>query len=109
MYLKRFFFLARQKIKLGPFIESSDMMNPVGCNADELKNILIFCGFACAELGNDKKLFYLSPKRKTPIKSFKNKTKINIDLNKKKINKKMNKNKIKSDPNSPFAVLEKLL
>ena len=106
---ERIFFLARQKIKAGPFLESADMMNPVGCNSGQLRDILTFCGFACAELGNEKKLFYLSPKRKAPIKSFKNKAKINIDLNKKKINKKMNKNKIKSDPNSPFAVLEKLL
>ena len=34
---ERVFFLARQKIKYGPFIESSDMMNPIGCNSDQLK------------------------------------------------------------------------
>ena len=37
---ERVFFLARQKIKYGPFIESSDMMNPIGCNSDQLKNIM---------------------------------------------------------------------
>ena len=28
------FFLARQKLKKGPFLESSDLMNPLGCNSD---------------------------------------------------------------------------
>ena len=39
------FYLARKKIKYGPFVESSDMMNPIGCNSDQLKDILKFCGF----------------------------------------------------------------
>ena len=42
---ERVFYLARQKIKYGPFIESSDMMNPIGCNSDQLAVILDFCGF----------------------------------------------------------------
>ena len=43
MFLREFFFLARQKIKYGPFIESSDMMNPAGCNSEQLSNILKYC------------------------------------------------------------------
>ena len=48
---ERIFFLARQKIKFGPFIESSDLMNPVGCNSQQLINILSFCGFDNIILG----------------------------------------------------------
>ena len=55
---ERIFYFARQKIKYGPFIESSDMMNPVGCNSDQLQDILSFCGFDSFKLGNDIKLFF---------------------------------------------------
>ena len=41
---ERIFYLARKKIKYGPFAESSEMMNPIGCNSDQLNNILQFCG-----------------------------------------------------------------
>ena len=37
---ERIFFIARQKVKYGPFLESSELMNPVGCNSDQLKKIL---------------------------------------------------------------------
>ena len=115
---ERVFFLARQKIKYGPFIESSDMMNPIGCNSDQLKNILKFCGFDSLNLGDEKKLFFI--KHKTHIhpkkRTIKNKKKIITKRNEKKSiiikneDKKKNKKKeIKADPNSPFAVLEKLL
>ena len=30
---ERIFFLARQKFKSGPFLESADLMNPIGCNS----------------------------------------------------------------------------
>jgi len=105
---ERVFFLARQKIKAGPFLESADMMNPVGCNSDQLKDILVFCGFGFAQLGDEKKLFYLIPKKKATKKIQKNKKTIKIKANIKK-NKKNIEKKIKADPNSPFAVLEKLL
>jgi len=105
---EKVFFLARQKIKIGPFLESSDMMNPVGCNSDQIKNILNFCGFDCVILGGGKKLFYLSPKKKILIKYKNNKKTIKIKAQNKK-NKKLKKGEIKTDPNSPFAVLEKLL
>ena len=105
---ERVFFLARQKIKSGPFLESADMMNPVGCNSDQLKDILVFCGFGFAQLGDEKKLFYLIPKKKATKKIQKNKKTIKIKANIKK-NKKIIEKKIKADPNSPFAVLEKLL
>ena len=56
---ERIFFLARQKIKAGPFLESADMMNPVGCNSDQLKDILAFCGFDCVKLEDGKKIISL--------------------------------------------------
>jgi len=105
---EKIFFLARQKIKLGPFIESSDLMNPAGCNSDQLKSILSFCGFDCIELVDGKKLFHLVQKKKLITKKKKNKNNNKINLS--YINKKRSeKNIIKKDPNSPFAVLEKLL
>ena len=101
---EKIFFLARQKIKKGPFLESSDLMNPIGCNSNQLKDIMLFCGYDCLIISDEKKLFFLSNKKNTTIKN-KNKNK----NKEKKLNRKTNKNKIKRDPNSPFAVLEKLL
>ena len=99
---EKIFFLARQKIKKGPFLESSDLMNPIGCNSNQLKDIMIFCGYGYITITDEKKLFFLASKKKEIKKSIKNK------LNK-KINKKNNKDKTIRDPNSPFAVLQKLL
>ena len=112
---ERIFFIARQKAKYGPFLESSELMNPVGCNSDQLKNILSYCGFESIAISENKKLFfYKSNKKEISKKSSKkiilrNKKfkKSNINL-KKTISKKKEK-EIKKDPNSPFAVLEKLL
>ena len=42
---EKIFYLARQKLKKGPFLESSDLMNPIGCNSDQLKDIMLFCGY----------------------------------------------------------------
>ncbi|MDC0194864.1 helicase-related protein [Alphaproteobacteria bacterium] len=124
---ERIFFIARQKIKYGPFIESSDMMNPVGCNSDQLQTILKFCGFSNIKLGDNKKLFFYNPKKQQKIKNIKIKqtkeikikpkikkiVKTKIDKKNKVFNTKTNneavKKEIKADPNSPFAVLEKLL
>ncbi len=112
---ERIFFIARQKAKYGPFLESSDLMNPVGCNSDQLKNILDYCGFESISIAENKKLFFYKSRKKEVLKkstkkivihSKKNK-KSNITL-KKNISKKERKNNQK-DPNSPFAVLEKLL
>ena len=99
---EKIFYLARQKIKKGPFLESSDLMNPIGCNSDQLKDIMIFCGYAFLTISDEKKLFFNNYNKK------KTKKNINKNLNKKTI-KKNNIDKIKKDPNSPFAVLEKLL
>ncbi len=99
---EKVFFIARQKLKKGPFLESSDLMNPIGCNSNQLKGILAFCGYEFIILSDEKKLYFLSDKKKETKKLLKNK------VNKKIINKSEN-NKIKGDPNSPFAVLEKLL
>ena len=105
---ERIFFIARQKIKNGPFIDSSDLMNPVGCDRNELRNILIFCGFSALKLNNDRDLYY-NEQKKYPKKLTKDKTK-KINIKKiAKTTKTSNKNKKLADPNSPFAVLEKLL
>ena len=115
---ERVFFLARKKIKYGPFIESSDMMNPIGCNSDQLKEIMKFCGFEFIILGDDKKLFFLKAKKENQtMKKVTLKTNSVIKIKKKKVGKIIKtKSKIQhskkeniADPNSPFAVLEKLL
>ncbi len=105
---ERIFFIARQKIKHGPFLDSSDLMNPAGCDRNQLRDILIFCGFRFLKLNNDRYLYYNELKKHVK-KTIKNKTKkINIKKNT-KTTKLSNKNKKLADPNSPFAVLEKLL
>ena len=160
---ERVFFIARKKIKYGPFINSADMMNPIGCNSEQLQNIMKFCGFDSISLGDDKKLFFLkqrkskqkiikiAPIRKKIIKTAVRKTAVRktaviktaiiktsvikiatirkkiikntsgrksiIDIKKNIPLKNIVKDKtkepvikeIKADPNSPFAVLEKLL
>ncbi len=99
---EKIFFVARQKIKKGPFLESSELMNPIGCNSDQLKDIMVFCGYDYVTISDEKKLYFLS-KIKNDSKKITNKK------NNKKINTKTRKDDIKIDPNSPFAVLEKLL
>ncbi len=99
---EKIFYLARKKIKYGPFLESADLMNPIGCNSDQLKDILTFCGYEEIILSNEKKLYFFMQKKN---EKKKNKRENNIKLKKKK-NEKIQK---KLDPNSPFAVLEKLL
>ena len=99
---EKVFFIARQKFKKGPFLESSDLMNPIGCNSNQLKDIMTFCGYEYLTISDEKKLFFLSNKKKEIKKVVKNKSI-------KKINKTSNKDKTMRDPNSPFAVLEKLL
>ena len=66
------------------------------------------CPVDCFELGDGKKLFHLTPKKKISKKFKNNKKTIKIKANNKK-NKKIVEKKIRADPNSPFAVLEKLL
>ena len=105
---ERIFFIARQKFKLGPFLDSADLMNPVGCNREQLKDILVYCGFSYLKLSNERILFFHESK-KAILKNHKIKSKkITLKTNSK--NKiKSNKNKKSLDPDSPFAVLEKLL
>ena len=98
---EKIFFIARQKLRKGPFLESSDLMNPIGCNSDQLKDIMTFCGFDYLILADEKKLFFLNNNKESKNKINKNKVK--------KIGKKSIVQKNKKDPNSPFAVLEKLL
>ena len=105
---ERIFFIARQKIKNGPFLDSSDLMNPVGCDRNQLRDILIFCGFSALKLNNDRDLYY-NVLKKYPKKLTKDKAKkINIKKNTKSTKLSKKKKKL-TDPNSPFAVLKKLL
>ncbi len=112
---ERIFFIARQKAKYGPFLESSELMNPVGCNSDQLKNILNYCGFESIAVSENKKLFFYKSNKKEILKKSNKKIKLhkkkikktNINLKKNTSNKERKDNK--KDPNSPFAVLEKLL
>ena len=132
---ERIFFLARQKLKYGPFLESSDLMNPIGCNSDQLENILEYCGFDSLLINLDKKLYFINIIKKQTKKTAKTNEKKIFKIKKKntkkifKIKKKNTKKaislknktnlikkeikkvkkEIKKDPNSPFAVLEKLL
>ena len=104
---ERVFFIARQKIKIGPFLESSDLMNPIGCNSEQIRDILKFCGFGVLELNNHRNLYYNETKKLSKLTKSKPKK---INLSKKSNNKKpKTNNKKTADPNSPFAVLEKLL
>ena len=70
MYLKNFF-LARQKLKQGPFLESSDLMNPI----DLLVVIKRYNDFVVIYLtiSDEKKLYFL-PKEKVTKKIIKNKS-----------------------------------
>ncbi len=99
---EKIFFIARKKIKYGPFLESSELMNPIGCNSDQLKDILLFCDYECVSLSDTKKIyFFKTVKKNSNVRNIK-KIKNNMKKTKKKTI-------VKSDPNSPFAVLEKLL
>jgi len=105
---ERVFFIARQKIKFGPFLDSADLMNPVGCNREQLKDILVYCGLSYIKLPNERYLFFYES-NKVILKTKRIVSK-KIDLKQKLKNKKISKINEKSiDPNSPFAVLEKLL
>ena len=57
---EKIFYLARQKLKKGPFLESSDLMNPIGCNSNQLKDIMVFCGYEYLTISNNKNLFFYS-------------------------------------------------
>ena len=99
---EKIFFLARQKSKMGPFLESSDLMNPIGCNSNQLADIMTFCGYDYIITSDEKKLFFVKNKKQSSKRN-------NKHHSNKRIIKKNNKDKFKGDPNSPFAVLEKLL
>ena len=104
---EKIFFLARKKIKLGPFLESSELMNPIGCNSLQLSNILSFCGFESVTMGNENRLYFHKQKKIVRKQTINKKEKNNQIIKNKEKLKKMHK--IKTDPNSPFAVLQKLL
>ena len=102
-FFEKIYFLARKKIKFGPFLESSDMMNPIGCTSDQLACLLEYCGISNINLGNERKLFFYNNNLKKQVSKKKN-----VKLVKVKTKKRTLKVK-KIDPNSPFAVLQKLL
>ncbi len=104
---ERIFFIARQKYKFGPFIESPDLMNPVGCNSTQLRDILDFCGYKSIILVNDRNIYFTDLTKK--INKSKTQERKITKNRRKKTNKKLNINHKDRDPNSPFAVLEKLL
>ena len=81
-------------------------MNPIGCNSDQLEEILSLCGYQVINLFNDKKLYFFKQKKKIIKKSIKKSIK---KPNIKSLSNKNKKLQKKLDPNSPFAVLEKLL
>ena len=83
-------------------MESSDLMNPIGCNSNQLADIMTFCGYDYIITSDEKKLFFVKNKKQSSKRN-------NKHHSNKRIIKKNNKDKFKGDPNSPFAVLEKLL
>ena len=87
---------------MGPFLESSEFMNPIGCNSEQLSNIFKYCGYESVKLSDGKRLYYFKQNKPNIKKEKIIKKKKSINLNKVKRN-------IRTDPNSPFAVLEKLL
>ena len=106
---ERIFYIARQKAKYGPFLESSELMNPIGCDSTSLSKVLHFCGFDNIIMGNEKKIFFIKLDNiKKVKKTYNKKIKTNTTKTPKILNKRKKK-KIEADPNSPFAVLEKLL
>ncbi|MDC0498303.1 hypothetical protein OAO21_03965 [Alphaproteobacteria bacterium] len=83
-------------------------MNPVGCNREQLKDILAYCGLSYIKFSNDRFLFFYQPNKiiSKPKRVVSKKIDLKSKLKNKKISKKIEK---PIDPNSPFAVLEKLL
>ena len=80
-------------------------MNPIGCNSEQLKDIMIFCGYEQINLPDQKKLYFFKKNKLKNKIPKKNKIKKKLNVKKEKISKPEKK----LDPNSPFAVLEKLL
>ena len=65
MFLKKFFFLLDKKLNLVHFLESADLMNPIGCNSNQLKDILDFCGFTSIKLNDEKNFISLKQSKKS--------------------------------------------
>ena len=82
-------------------------MNPIGCDSAQLSNLLFFCGFDNITLENENKLYFFEQKKIKQKQIIIKKEKINKIVKKKKAVKKIHKTI--TDPNSPFAVLQKLL
>ena len=100
---ERIFFFARKKIKSGPFLECSELMNPIGCNSNQLADLLEFCGISNVIIGNERRLFFYKNNRLKKYSMKKKAKPIKIQSQKIKLKER------NVDPNSPFAVLQKLL
>ena len=82
-------------------------MNPIGCNSQQLTNLLSCCECQEITLGDEKNIFFNEQQKQKKVVKFDKKDKKKII---KKNNKETPKRKEKKiDPNSPFAVLQKLL
>ena len=84
---EKIFYLARKKVKYGPFLESADLMNPIGCNSEQLEDIMLFCGYEIIFMIGDKKMYFLKKK----IKSSQRKIKKNINKKTSKLEVKQKK------------------
>ena len=54
-------------------------MNPIGCNSDQLKDIMLFCGYEEINLNIEKKLYFFKQKKilnQKNTKQNKNKSKL---------------------------------
>ena len=91
---ERVSYLTRKMSRYGPVIQSSSLMNLIGCTPNQLKEVLLFFNFDSIVMGNNQLLFF----RKKEIKKS--------AVYKRKIVKKVKKKQVKINLDSPFAVLK---
>mgnify|MGYP001226022097 CR=1 FL=1 len=91
---ERVSYLTRRMSRYGPVIQSSSLMNLIGCTPDQLKEVLLFFNFDSIIMGNNQLLFF----RKKETKK--------IAVYKRKIVKKVKKKQVKINLDSPFAILK---
>jgi len=84
---ERLFFLIRKKYRFGTFIQHSDLMNLIGCNSNQLREILLYLKYDSILMGNDQLLFVLKHESKIKTKKIDKKKDIRNKLNVQKTNK----------------------
>ena len=84
---ERLFFLIRKKYRFGTFIQHSDLMNLIGCNSNQLREILLYLKYDSILMGNDQLLFVLKHESKIKTKKIDKKKDIRNKLNVQKSNK----------------------